>query len=157
MNERMTQPLYLCKIGRFCLLTILHRNEFTPERQKRDFYIDIVCEHNFNHNIYVRIQREKIDSNFGWLRGKWAGRSKKSVKTTTSCGWGWALFIDLCKEWSKCSEGLKSASKPLKTTISCGQAGILFIDLCKTRINLWNRFKNAPKPLYVVVAIESYS
>ena len=26
MNEKMTQPLYLCKMGRFCLLTMLRRN-----------------------------------------------------------------------------------------------------------------------------------
>lgn len=37
MNEKMTQPLYLCKIGWFCLLTILCRNGEEEKGQKSGF------------------------------------------------------------------------------------------------------------------------
>ena len=64
MNENLTQPLYLCKIGWFSLLTILHRNEVREEGKNRDFYIDIVCVYRLNRNIYGRVRREKIDLDF---------------------------------------------------------------------------------------------
>ncbi len=38
--------------------------------ENRDFYIDIVCEWMLNYNIYGRVRREKIDSDFGWMREK---------------------------------------------------------------------------------------